>query len=112
MTNHLYYRLIAQWCEDPQVAIFNIDLQIKDNSISSNWDIFGSFDLDGAHTRPFVLRKNGLIDFGYLDPIKWTTNIRTIAPVVGNIFSISFNEQDSGAYKIVKIAALGQKKSS
>jgi len=112
MTDYNNYRLIAQWCEDPHVAVFNIDLQIKDNLISSNWDIFGSFDLDGAHTRPFILRQNGQIDFGYLDPIKWTTNLRNITLKIGNTFLISFNEQDSGTYKIVKIAALGQKRSS
>ena len=112
MIEYNNYRLIAQWCEDPHVAIFNVDLQIKDNLISSDWDIFGSFDLDGANTRPFILRKNGQIDFGHLDPIKWTTNLRSIKLIIGNAFYISFNDQDSGTYKIVKIAALGQKRSS
>ena len=111
MNEYIYYRLIAQWCEDPLVAIFTLDLQIIDNLISSDWDIFGSFDLDGVNTRPFVLRKNGQIDFGSLEPIKWTTNLRSIKLVIGNIFHISFNDQDSGTYKIVKIAALGQKRS-
>lgn len=54
MNEYIYYRLIAQWCEDPHVAIFTMDLQIIDNLISSNWDIFGSFDLDGVNMRPFV----------------------------------------------------------
>lgn len=112
MTDYNNYRLIAQWCEDPHTAIFNLDVQIKDNLISSTWDVFGSFDLDSTNTRPFILRKNGQIDFGYLDTIKWSTNLRSITLKIGNVFLVSFNDLDCGSYKIVKIAALGQKRSS
>jgi hypothetical protein len=103
-------RLIAQWRDDPTEALMTVDLRIEDGRFASTWDVFGAFDCDGPHPRPFILRRDGGIDFGASGD-RWRTDLRGARLEVGTLFTVWFNETDSGQYKIVKIAALGDKAS-
>lgn len=106
-------RLLALWRDDPTEAPMTLDLRIDARGVVvSTWDLFGAFDLDGAHCRPFILRRDGAIDFGAASPELWRTNLRDIAIAVNALFTVHWNDADSGVYKIVKIAALGAKGSS
>ncbi|WP_424362314.1 hypothetical protein [Methylocystis parvus] len=85
-----------------------VDLRVEGARLSSTWDVFGAFDLDGAHTRPFILRRDGRIDFGECAD-QWRTDLRDAEIRVTAFFTVWFNETDCGQYKIVKIAELGAK---
>jgi len=106
-------RLIALWRDDPTEARLTLDLRIDATTrrITSVWDVFGAFDLDGANCRPFVLRRDGAIDFGAArgDVLAWRTDLRDIDIIIGARFSIWWNSEDCGAYEIVKLAAPGAK---
>ncbi|WP_442753756.1 hypothetical protein ACNHKD_12195 [Methylocystis sp. JAN1] len=104
-------RLVAQWLDDPTEAPMAVDLRIEGATLASTWDVFGAFDLDGAHPRPFILRRDGRIDFGGSRD-NWRTDLREAELKVTSLFTVWFNETDSGRYKIVKIAELGAKSSS
>lgn len=100
-------RLLALWQDDPTRAPMTVDLRIAEARLASHWDVFGAFDLDGA-AQPFVLRRDGRIDFAAgRDP--WRTTLREADLHVGATFLVWFNDQDSGLYKIGKIAMLGAK---
>lgn len=101
-------RLAAQWRDDPTEARMTVDLRLADARMVSAWDVFGAFDLDGPRARPFILRRDGRIDFGAHEP-GWRTDLREAELDVGATFTVWFNEADSGLYRIVKIAALGAK---
>ncbi|MGJ0509445.1 MAG: hypothetical protein ACR652_20455 [Methylocystis sp.] len=101
-------RLIAQWRDDPTEALMSADVRVEDRRFAAPWDVFGAFDLDGANPRPFILRRDGRIDFG--DSVdRWRTDLRDAEIKVGTLFTVWFNATDSGAYKIVKLAVLGAK---
>jgi hypothetical protein len=100
-------RILALWRDDPREAPMTIDARIEDMRIVSTWELFGAFTLDGDGARPFVLRRDGRIDFGRGE--SWRTNLREATVKVGTEFVIWFNESDSGLYRIVKIAELGAK---
>ncbi|HMK91207.1 MAG TPA: hypothetical protein VK446_16445 [Methylocystis sp.] len=103
-------RLLALWRDDPLVAPMTVDLRLDaKGAVVSAWDLFGAFDLDGAECRPFVLRRDGGIDFGAGDERRWRTNLRDAAVAVDARFTVRWNDADSGVYRIVKIAALGAK---
>ena len=102
-------RLVAQWRDDPTEARMTVDLRIIEARCASPWDVFGAFDLDGTNVRPFVLRRDGRIEFGG-EQGAWRTDLRRTELCVGAEFTVWFNDADSGAYKIVKIAALGAKR--
>ena len=103
-------RLLALWRDDPLVAPMTVDLRLDEKgAIASAWDIFGAFDLDSGNCRPFVLRRDGALDFGAADAQRWRTDLRSIAICVNACFTVHWNETDSGVYKIVKIAELGAK---
>jgi hypothetical protein len=104
-------RLIAQWQDDPGEALLTIDMRIHGGHCVSAWDLFGAFDLDGRKTRPFILRREGRIDFGSLNKDDWRTNLREADMQIGVCFTVWFNDADSGQYKIVKIATLGSRES-
>lgn len=101
-------RLVAQWREDPSEAPMTLDLRVEDLRVASPWDLFGAFDLDGGLPRPFILRRDGRIDFGR-NADDWRTDLRNTEIRVGALFEVWFNETDSGNYKIVKLAELGAK---
>ena len=101
-------RLIAQWREDPTEALMAVDLRRDGLRFASPWDVFGSFDLDGVRPRPFILRRDGRIDFGD-SADRWRTDLRDAELKVGTLFTVWFNEADHGTYKIVKLAELGAK---
>lgn len=101
-------RLIAQWRDDPTEALMTVDLRIEGVRLISTWDVFGAFELDGAHPRPFILRRDGRIDFGEKAD-EWRTDLREAELKVTAFFTVWFNDTDSGQYKIVKIAELGAK---
>lgn len=101
-------RLIAQWRDDPTEALMTVDLRMADLRFAAPWDVFGAIDLDGARPRPFILRRDGRIDFGESGD-RWRTDLREAELKVGTLFSVWFNETDFGAYKIVKIAEPGAK---
>jgi hypothetical protein len=101
-------RLVAQWRDDPTEAPMTVDLRIEGARLSSTWDVFGAFNLDGAHPRPFILRRDGRIDFGE-NADQWRTDLREAEIRVTSLFTVWFNETDGGQYKIVKIAELGAK---
>ncbi|MBM3552541.1 MAG: hypothetical protein FJX45_12435 [Alphaproteobacteria bacterium] len=100
-------RILALWRDDPREAPMTIDARIEDMRIVSTWELFGAFALDGDRARPFVLRRDGRIDFGRGE--NWRTDLRNATIKVGTDFVVWFNESDSGLYRIVKIAALGAK---
>ncbi len=104
-------RMLALWRDDPTEARLTVDLRIcgETGAVVSGWDVFGAFDLDGKHCRPFVLRRDGAMDFGAAPEMKWSANLREIAIKVGACFVVRWNDNDSGEYKIVKIATLGAK---
>ncbi len=100
-------RILALWRDDPREAPMTIDARVDDARIVSTWDLFGAFALDGDSVRPFILRRNGRIDFGRGE--SWRSDLRDATIKVGTDFVVWFNESDSGLYRIVKIAALGVK---
>ncbi len=100
-------RIIAQWRDDPTEALMMLDARIEETRIVSSWDLFGAFDLDGQKRRPFILRRDGAIDFGADEA--WRTDLRAAEIKIGVEFSVHFNEADCGYYRIVKIAMLGAK---
>ncbi|MGD9544545.1 MAG: hypothetical protein AB7F41_01305 [Methylocystis sp.] len=100
-------RILALWRDDPREAPMTIDARIDGARIVSTWDVFGAFALDDARARPFILRRDGTIDFGRGE--NWRTDLREATMNVGSVFTVWFNESDSGLYRIVKIAALGAK---
>ncbi|MBM3561820.1 MAG: hypothetical protein FJX16_06905 [Alphaproteobacteria bacterium] len=100
-------RILALWRDDPREAPMTIDARIEETRIVSTWELFGAFGLDGDGARPFVLRRDGRIDFGRGE--SWRTELREATIRVGSEFAVWFNERDSGVYRIVKIAALGAK---
>ncbi|HXY59102.1 MAG TPA: hypothetical protein VEH76_11030 [Methylocystis sp.] len=103
-------RVLALWRDDPLVAPMTIDLRLDETgALASAWDLFGVFDLDSANCRPFVLRRNGTLDFGAADAQRWRTDLRSVAICVNACFTVHWNETDCGVYKIVKIAELGVK---
>lgn len=105
-------RLLALWCDDPTEAPMTVDLRLDAaGRVASNWDVFGAFDLDGVRCRPFVLRRDGAIDFGAAGEIHWRTDLRSIAVAVNARFTVQWNDADSGVYEIVKVAELGAKDS-
>lgn len=101
-------RLIAQWRDDPTEALISVDLRVEAFRLAAPWDLFGAIDLDGARPRPFILRRDGRIDFGDLTD-RWRTDLRDTEMRVGALFTVWFNETDHGLYKIVKLAELGAK---
>jgi hypothetical protein len=101
-------RLIAQWRDDPTEALITIDLRMEDLRVASTWDVFGAVDLAGARPRPFILRRDGRIDFGASGD-RWRTDLRDAELKVGTLFTVWFNETDTGVYRIVKIAEPGAK---
>jgi hypothetical protein len=104
-------RMKALWRDDPTEASMTIDLRLEaqTRSISAPWDLFGAFDLDGDYSRPFILRRDGKIDFGVSAPHRWQTNFRAIRVGIGARFQIFWNETDAGEYEVVKVARLGLK---
>lgn len=86
----------------------SVDLRMENGSLAAPWDLFGAFDLDGARPRPFILRRDGRLDFGN-NSDRWRTNLREAQLEVGTLFTVWFNETDHGSYKIVKLAELGAK---
>lgn len=100
-------RIVALWRDDPQEAPMTIDARIDEMRIVSTWELFGAFLLDADGVRPFVLRRDGRIDFGHDE--NWRTDLREATIKVGSEFFVWFNESDSGRYRIVKIAMLGAK---
>lgn len=102
-------RLKALWRDDPGEAPMTIDLRLLEGRCAATWDLFGAFDLDGPKPRPFILRRDGRIDFGAGVLVSWRTDLRTTDLKIGALFGIWFNDADKGEYKIVKIAALGSR---
>ena len=102
-------RLLALWRDDPTEAPMTLDLRLREGRCAAVWDLFGTFDLDGPKRRPFILRRDGRIDFGVGAADKWRTDLRDTEMRVGAFFTVWFNGADSGQYKIVKIAALGSR---
>jgi len=111
MTQARDVRLKALWRDDPLQAPMTLDLRIDaaSGAVASRWDLFGAFDLDGEACRPFVLRRDGSLDFGAQARAQWKTDLRGVAVKIGARFRVHWNEADSGEYEIVKIAALGAK---
>lgn len=109
MSNSRDVRLLALWRDDPTEAPMTVDLRMEETRLVSTWDVFGAFNLDGEAPRPFILRRDGRIDFGAAETAIWRTDLRNAELKVGSTFNVCFNETDSGQYKIVKIAALGAK---
>jgi len=110
MTETRDLRVLALWRDDPTEAPMTVDLRIDAAlRVASPWDLFGAFDLDGANCRPFVLRRDGAVDFGAPASRQWRTDLRAVAVAVNACFTVHWNDVDHGVYKIVKIAALGAK---
>jgi hypothetical protein len=103
-------RVLALWRDDRTESPLTFDLRIDvaTRHIVSNWHCFGACDLDGEKFRPFVLRRDGAIDFG-VGAHNWRTDLRETAMRVGERFTVHWNECDCGLYEIVKVAALGAK---
>jgi len=102
-------RLIAIWRDDPQVARMQVDLRAEEGRIASPWDLFGAFDAEGASARPFILRRDGRIDFDARCMESWRTDVRDAEMKIGARFKVWWNETDCGDYEVVKLAALGSR---
>lgn len=104
-------RVHALWRDDRTECPFTLDLRIEAGSrrVVSHWEVFGACDLDGDKCRPFVLRRDGAIDFGVGAHERWRTDIREAIIRVGERFTLYWNEHDRGVYEVVKVAALGAK---
>lgn len=109
MTKDGSWRLRALWRDDRTLATMTIDLAVSEGRVESRYDLFGAFDLDGDAPKPFILRRDGRIDFGGPDEPVWRTDLRDADIFVGGHFNIFFNEQDSGVYRIVKLARPGNR---
>jgi hypothetical protein len=107
----LEVRVLALWRDDRTESPLNFDLRIDAASrrIVSHWDCFGACDLSGEKCRPFVLRRDGRIDFGVGARERWRTDLRDAVMRVGERFIVHWNECDFGSYEIVKVAELGAK---
>ncbi|BDV40637.1 hypothetical protein DSM21852_38900 [Methylocystis bryophila] len=101
----------ALWRDDPTEATMTVDIRLdaETGSILAPWDLFGAFDLDGDRSRPFILRRDGEIDFGASAARRWRTNLRDLRVGVGARFQVYWNESDAGDYEVVKIARLGSR---
>jgi hypothetical protein len=110
-TATLDVRVIALWRDDRTESPLTFDLRIDavGRRVVSAWDCFGSCDLSGEKCRPFVLRRDGRIDFGAGARESWRTDLREAVMRVGERFVVHWNECDFGSYEIVKVAALGAK---
>jgi hypothetical protein len=104
-------RMKALWRDDPTEASMTVDLRLdaQTGSISAPWDLFGVFNIDGDDSRPFILRRDGKIDFGVNTPHRWQTNLRGLRVSVGARFQVFWNETDAGDYEVVKVARLGSR---
>jgi hypothetical protein len=104
-------RVIAQWRDDRTECPLTFDLRIDAESrrVISHWETFGACDLYGEKRRPFVLRRDGAIDFGAGAADAWRTDVRDVVVKVGERFTVYWNERDCGLYEIVKVASLGAK---
>jgi len=87
----------------------DIRLDAQTKSILAPWDLFGAFGLEGDTSRPFILRCDGVIDFGGDLSRRWRTNLRLVRVSVGTRFQVFWNEIDAGEYEIVKVARLGSR---
>lgn len=107
----LEVRVLALWRDDRTESPLTFDLRIDAASrrIVSHWDSFGACDLSGEKCRPFVLRRDGRIDFGAGARESWRTDLREAVMRVGERFIVHWNECDFGSYEIVKVAELGAK---
>jgi hypothetical protein len=103
-------RVLALWRDDRTECPLTFDLRIDaTRRIVSYWECFGACDLAGEKCRPFVLRRDGAVDFGAGSTEAWRTDIREAVIKVGERFTLFWNERDSGLYEIVKVASLGAK---
>lgn len=104
-------RVLALWRDDRTECPLTFDLRIDaaTRRIVSPWESFGACDLDGGKCRPFVLRRDGAIDFGAGAREGWRTDVRDAIIRVGERFTVFWNDSDCGLYEIVKVAALGAK---
>jgi hypothetical protein len=104
-------RVLALWRDDRTECPLTFDLRIDATTrqIVSHWETFGACDLGGERRRPFVLRRDGAIDFGAGSTEAWRTDIRDATMKVGERFTLFWNERDAGLYEIVKVASLGAK---
>jgi hypothetical protein len=104
-------RVIALWRDDPTEARFTLDVRMDaaTRRVVSRWDVFGAFDLDGAACRPFVLRRDGVLDFGARGGERWRADVREIELKVGARFTILWNAEDKGEDEVVKLAEIGAK---
>ena len=110
MTDASDVRVKALWRDDPTEAPLTIDLRIDDEGdVVGAWPVFGAVDLDGPDCAPFVLRADGAIEFAKSEARRWRTDLRDHVMRIGEAFTVHWNERDSAAYKIVKIAILGAK---
>ena len=100
-------RILALWRDDRREAPMTIDARIDGARIVSPWDLFGAFALDADSARPFILRRDGRIEFGRGE--SWRSDLRDATIKVGSEFTVWFNDCDSGRYRIVKLAVLGAK---
>jgi hypothetical protein len=104
-------RVLALWRDDRTECPLTLDLRIDAESrrVISHWETFGACDLMGDKCRPFVLRRDGALDFGAVAAEAWLTDVRNVVIKVGERFTVHWNERDSGLYEIVKVASLGVK---
>lgn len=104
-------RVLALWRDDRTECPITLDLRVDRASrrVASHWEAFGACDLNGEQCRPFVLRRDGAIDFGMGAQETWRTDIREAIIRVGERFAVCWNAHDRGIYEIVKVAALGAK---
>jgi hypothetical protein len=104
-------RVLALWRDDRTECPLTLDLRIDAESrrVISHWETFGACDLSGGQCRPFVLRRDGALDFGVGAAEAWRTDLRSVVIKVGERFTMHWNERDFGVYEIVKVASLGAK---
>jgi hypothetical protein len=107
-------RLIAIWVDDPMQSVLTCDfiLDPTTHKMSGMWDVFGAIDHASPESRPFILNRQGIIDFGSLaqeDMRYWRVPLRELALHIGLEFWIEWPHDDRGLYRIERLAKLGSK---
>src|SRR6266567_1118903 len=101
----------------PVDNFFEFDLKIDDQRrVVGKWDVFGQCIEDGQWY-PFVMRRNGDIEFNYGDgeTETYSSNLRDLIIRIGEPVRVWSGEQRGGSpwpYVIKKITVLGEREFS
>jgi hypothetical protein len=115
-TETLDVRILAAWIDDPLQSPITVDVRIaaETHRIVGRWSMFGATAIGTDACRPFVLTRDGRMDFGEgrrAPDRYWRTDLLEREIVVGQRFAVEWSGGDSGTFVIEKVARLGSKTS-